>query len=89
MEVVECKDVTALMASTNSICSKEMSMAQEEASAALALTDAISLAKEKSILYGSLCEACDKNMQLTEAESPQDDFLLRSLVENLKGAMNL
>ena len=87
VEVVECKDLAALVASTNSICSKELATAQEEVGGALALTGAISLSKEKSMLYASLCDACDKNKQLIETESPPHDLLLKSLVENLKGAM--
>ena len=87
VEVVECKDVAALVASTNSICSKELATAQEEANAVLFLTDSISVLKAKSILYETLCGACDKNKQLIEAESFHDDLLLKSLVENLKGAL--
>jgi len=87
VEVVECKDLGSLTASTNSICSKELAAAQEEASGVLALTDAISLSKEKSMLYASLCDACDKNKQIIETESPPHDLLLKSLVENLKGTM--
>ena len=86
-ETAECKDVESLTAATNSICSKELAAAQEEASGVLALTDAISLSKEKSMLYASLCDACDKNKQIIETESLQDDLLLKSLVENLKGAL--
>jgi len=89
VETAECKDLGALTTSTNSICSKERAMAQEEAGGTLALTDAISLANEKSILFEKLCEACAKNKKLIETESPSDDFLLKSLVENLKGAMKL
>ena len=87
VETAECKDLESLTAATNSICSKELAAAQEETSGALALTDAISLSKEKSILYGSLSESCDKNKQIIETESPPHDFLLKSLAENLKGAM--
>lgn len=89
VEMAECKDLESLTAATNSICSKELAAAQEEASGALALTDSISLLKEKSILYGNLCEACDKNKQLIETESQQVDLLLKSLVENLKGSIKL
>ena len=87
VEVVECKDLGSLTASTNSICSKELAAAKEETNGVLALTNAISLSEEKSMLYASLCDACDKNKQLIEADSLQDDLLLKSLVENLKGAM--
>ena len=87
VETAECKDLESLTAATNSICSKELAAAQEETSGALALADSISLSKEKSILYENLCEACDKNKQLIEAESPPDDLLLKSLVANLKGAI--
>lgn len=86
-ETAECKDVESLTAATNSICAKELSAAQEEDRGALELMDAISLLKEKSILYENLCEACNKNKQLIEAESPLDDILLKSLVANLKGAI--
>ena len=89
VEVVKCKDMAALMASTNSICSKELATAQEEASVVLLLTDSVSVLKAKSILYASLCEACGKNTQLIESELPPDDLLLKSLVENLKGALQL
>ncbi len=87
VETVECKDLESLAAATNSICSKEVAMAQEETNGVLFLADSLSLLKAKSVLYASLCEACDKNKQLNEAESQQDDLLLKSLVENLKGAM--
>ena len=87
VEVVECKDVAALVASTNSICSKELATAQEEANVVLFLADSISVLKAKSILYETLCEACDKNKQLIDVESFKDDLLLKSLVENLKGTM--
>ena len=89
VETAECKDLGSLTASTNSICSKEVAMAQEEASGAIALTDAISLAREKCILYEKLCETCGKNIQLIETGSQQDDHLLKSLVENLKGTIKL
>ena len=89
VDVVECKDVAALVASTNSICSKELATAQEEIGILLFLTDSIALLKAKSILYETQCEACDKNIQLIEAESFQDDLLLKSLVENLRGATQL
>ena len=89
VEVVECKDIAAIMTATNSVCGKEVAIAQDEASGVLALTDSISLSKEKSILYGNLCDACDKNMQLIETESQQDDLLLKSLAENLKGVSQL
>ena len=89
VETAECKDLGSLAASTNSICSKEVAIAQEEAGGALALTDAISLAREKCILYEKLCETCAKNIQLIETGSQQDDHLLKSLVENLKGTIKL
>ena len=87
VEVVECKVLGSLTASTNSICSKELAAAKEETNGVLFLTDSISLLKAKSILYASLCDVCDKSKQLIEAESLQDDLLLKSLVENLKGAL--
>ena len=87
VEVVECKVLGSLTASTNSICSKELAAAKEETNGVLFLTDSISLLKAKSILYASLCDACDKNKQIIETESPPHDLLLKSLVENLKGAL--
>lgn len=89
VETAECKDLGSLTASTNSICSKEVAKAQEEAGGALALADAISLTKEKFILYEKLCETCAKNIQLIETGSQHDDHLLKSLVENLKGTIKL
>ena len=85
VETAECKDLDSLTAATNSICSKELAVAQKEASDALALESSVSLSKKKSILYEKLCEACDKSKQLIESGSLQDDFLLKSLVENVKG----
>ena len=87
VEVVECKDAAAVMAATNSVCSKELAAAQDEIKAAHALADSLSASKAKSSLYRHLCEICDKCNRLIESEALQDELLKKSLVENLKGSM--
>ena len=84
VEVVACKDVAAIMAATNSICSKEIAIAQDEVKNALALADAISTSKEKSAVYEKWREICDQNIRLIENASAQDESLKKSLIENLK-----
>ncbi len=86
VEVVECKDVAAIMAGTNSVCGKEMVMAQGELSSTLALSNSIASSREKSIMCEKACEICDESKRLIEGESLQDEVLKRALVENLKGA---
>ena len=86
VETVECVDASAIVAPTNSICSKEAAAAQDERKRALALSDSVSSAKVKTALYEQLCGICDKNRRLVEEGPPQDDVLKKSLVENLKGA---
>ena len=86
VEVVECKDLAAIVAETNSICVKETVIAEGEFSRALALSNSISSSKEKLALLQKLCETCDKNKHLIEQESAQDELLKKSLIENLKGA---
>lgn len=88
VEVVECKDAAAIVMATNSICSKEVATAEDEARGAIALADSIASSKEKSSLCEELCEICDKSKYLIENESlqDQDELLQKSLVEVLKGA---
>ena len=86
IEFVECEDLSALMAATNSVCSKETEIAQSEIKSALALSNSISSSKEKSALFQKLCETCDQNKRLIENESAQDEFLRKSLIETLKAA---
>ena len=88
VEVVECKDASAIMASTNSIYSKEVATAEDEIKGAKALHDSITSSKAKSILCEKLCEICDKSNCLIENEfsQEQDELLQKSLVEVLKGA---
>ena len=85
-EVVACKDAAAIVATTDSICSKEIEMAIDEDRTALALVDAVSSSKEKSALYEKLREISDQNIRLIKDASSQDEPLKKSLVENLKGA---
>ena len=84
VEVVACKDAAAIVAATNSLCSKEIAMALDEDKTALALADSISASKEKSALYEKWREICDQNIRLIENASVQDEPLKKSLVENLK-----
>ena len=83
VEVVECSNLAAIMASTNSICSKEVATARDELKGSCALTDAIVSSKERSIMCEKLCEICDRCIRLIENESSSDELLLKSLVENL------
>ena len=85
VEFVDCKDLAALIAETNSICSKEAALAQNEMKRARALSNSISSSKEKVALFQKLCETCNKNKSLSESESAQDELLKGSLIENLKG----
>ena len=84
VDMMECKDAAAIIAATNSICSKEFATAQGEIKTALALTDSISSLKEKSALYEKLREICNQNNRLSENESSQDEQLKKALIENLK-----
>lgn len=84
VETVECGDASAIIAPTNSICSKETAAAQGEIKMALAASDAIASAKEQMALCEQLSAVCDKNKSLIEAEPPQDEVLRKSLVEILK-----
>lgn len=86
VEFVDCKDLSALMAETNSVYSKEAAMAQSESKKALALSNSISASKEKSALLQKLCETCDQNKRQVENESAQDELLKKSLIETLKAA---
>ena len=86
IEFVECKDLAALMAEPNSVCSKEAATAQSEIKSALALSNSISASKEKSALFQKLCETCDQNKRQVENESAQDELLKKSLIETLKAA---
>ena len=86
VEFVDCKDLSALTAATNSVCSKEVATAQSESKSALALSNSISSSKEKSALFQKLCETCDQNKRQVENESVQDELLKKSLIETLKAA---
>ena len=86
IEFVECKDLSALMTASNSVCSKEAAMAQSESKKALALSNSTSASKEKSALLQKLCETCDQNKRQVENESAQDELLKKSLIETLKAA---
>ena len=84
VEMMECKDLAALTAATNSICSKEVAIAQDESKRALELAGSIASSKEKLAFYEELREICNKSNQLIEAEPMQDEILGKTLVENLK-----
>ena len=86
VEFVDCKDLAALMAETNSVYSKEAATAQSEIKSALALSNSISASKEKSALFQKLCETCDQNKRLIENDFVQDEPLKKSLIETLKRA---
>ena len=88
VEVVECKDMAAVLTATNSIYSKEVATAMDESKAAKTLSDSIASSKAKLTLCEKLSEICDKSIGLAESESKQDqdELLLKSLVEVLKGA---
>ena len=84
VETVACEAAAAIVAETNSICSKESETAQDELRRLLALENAIASSKEKSALYGRLIGLCDQS--LTENGNSQDELLKKALIENLKGA---
>lgn len=84
VEMVECSDALAIIAATNSICSKETAEAQGESKRASAASDAISSSKEQLVLCEQLGAVCDKNKRQIEDGPPQDEVLKKSLVEILK-----
>jgi len=86
VEAVACEDAAAILAVTNSVCSKESETAQSELRRLLALEIAISSSKEKSALQGKLLGGCDQSNVLIENGSSKDELLKKALVENLKGA---
>ena len=86
VETVACEDAAAIVAVTNSICSKESATAEDEMRRLLALENAVSSSKEKSSLYGKLIGICDQSNSLIENGSSQDELLKKALIENLKGA---
>ena len=86
VETVACEDAAAIVAVTNSVCSKESATAQDEQRRVLALESAISFSKEKSALYGRLLGICDQSESLIENGTAQDELLKKALIENLKGA---
>ena len=86
VETVACEDAAAIVAETNSICSKESTTAQDELRRVLALENAIASSKEKSALYGRLLGICDQSKSLIENGTSQDELLKKALIENLKGA---
>nr|MCR5750457.1 hypothetical protein [Kiritimatiellia bacterium] len=88
VEVVECKDAAAIIAATNSICSVEMTAAENEVRSSKALSDSLASLSEKLAMGEKLCEICDKSAALiAEGALPaQDELLQKSLVEVLKGA---
>ena len=86
VETVACEDAAAIVAVTNSVCSKESAAAEGEMRRALALENAISSSKEKSVLYGRLLELCDQSKSLIENGTSQDELLKKALIENLRGA---
>ncbi len=85
VETVECGDASAVVAATNSICSREAEAAQGESRKAVAMAAAMATAKGQLSLYEQLCAACDRNTRLIESEPLQDEALKKSLVEVLKG----
>ena len=88
VETVECKDLEALTAETNSICSKEVAVARDESRRTLELAGSMSSSKEKSALYGELREVCNQSGHLLEEEPMRDELLKKTLVEILKGVKN-
>jgi hypothetical protein len=86
VETVACEDVAAIVAATNSVCSKESATAADERRRLLALERAVSSAKERLALYGNLIGICDRSNNLIENDSSQDELLKKALIENLKGA---
>ena len=85
VETVACEDAAAIVAVTNSVCSKESATAQDELKRVLSLEDAISSSKEKSALYGRLLGICDQSESLIENGTAQDELLKKALIENLNG----
>ena len=86
VETVACGDAAAIVAVTNSVCSKESATAQDELRRTLALGNAIASSKEKSALCGRLLGICDQSKSLIENGTSQDELLKKALIENLKGA---
>ena len=86
VETVACEDAAAIVAATNSVCSKESETAEDEMRRALALENAIALSKEKSALYGRLLGICDQRKSLIENGPSQDELLKKALIENLNAA---
>ena len=85
-EVVECKNAAAVIAPTNSICSRETAISLDEIRDTIALANSVSSAREKSLACEKLREICGQNIRLIETNSLEDEVLKKSLVENIKGA---
>ena len=86
VETVACEDAAAIVAVTNSICSKESATAEDEMRRVLALENAIASSREKSAVYGRLLGICDQSKSLIENGALQDELLKKALLENLKAA---
>ena len=86
VEAMACDSAAAILAETNSVCSKEFATAQDEMRRVLALKDSVTSSTEKSALYANLLEICDRSNRLIENGASQDELLRKALVENLKGA---
>lgn len=84
VELVECRDAAEIVSVTNSICSREVAIAQEEDRTADDLFFA-SIALQK--IVGScenMLETCCQNSGIAEIAPSQEEELRKALVENLK-----
>ena len=75
VEMVACEDAAAIVAVTNSVCSKESATAEDEMRRVLALENAIASSREKSAVYGRLLGICDQSKSLIENGALQDELL--------------
>lgn len=90
VEVIECKDASAIMTATNSIYIQETTAAADEARRAAEITASIASAKERSIASEAMCTVCDRCNRIVNGDSLQDrnELLQNSLIEVLRGPMS-
>lgn len=84
VEMVECSDAAEIVSVTNSICSREVAIAQEEDRTVDDLFFAgIALGKIVGSCENAL-EICNENSRLAEIPPSQEEGLRKAFVENLK-----
>ena len=84
VETFECASAEAVVAATNSICSKECEAAMAEADRKQALSESLVSAKERLAVCEGLRDAAAQNIRLVEDASFKEEALRKSLVESLK-----